>query len=553
MVRLFAAIIALCVLVIAPGASGAGATYAAPPAITSDCSVDVTQALTAWIASVPDHSTLVFPGAACYRIEGTIEIGNRNGLRFEGSGATFRATTTTAPSHRAQWRLTRGSQIVLREMTVQGANQTPGTFVEALQHQHGVDIRGTAGVELDRVRIESPNGDCVYVGQPWSTTDTWSSAVHVHDGSCTGAGRNGVAVTAGRNVLVETTTFSRIGLNTFDLEPNGAGFGAQDVTFARNRIGRAAFSVLAALGDAPVSGITMRENTLVGQSLRVAALPRGRRYAAFTIAGNVSDTGHYAPGSTAMDFIRVDGLTVTGNTVPLSGENMAVAYVIESCNVTVSGNSYPGGVTEARISPYTCSSVTPPPPLPPPPPPVPTLSSISPTSGEVGSTVTLSGAHLAGTTAVTLAGQAAVFRTVSDAEVVATVPTGARSGSFAVTTPAGTASSTTYTVVVANSAPTVEAVAPASGPVGAAVTLAGTRLARTTAVTLAGRAAAFRVISDSELVAIVPTGATSGSFAVTTPDGSATSRRFRVESPRKGVRYPQLDELEPDPLLTPLP
>lgn len=553
MVRLVAITIVLCVLCLAPGATGAGTTHSAPAAIASDCSTDVTQALTSWIASVPDNSTLVFPGSACYRIEGTIELGNRNGLRFEGGGATFRATTTTAPSHRAQWRLTRGSQIVLREMTVQGANLTPGTFVEALQHQHGVDIRGTAGVELDRVRIESPNGDCVYVGQPWSTTDTWSSAVYVHDGSCTGAGRNGVAVTAGRNVLVETTTFARIGLNTFDLEPNGAGFGAQDVTFARNRIGRAAFSVLAALGDAPVSGITMRENTLVGQSLRVAALPKGRRYAGFTIVGNVSDTGHNAPGATAMDFLRIDGLAVTGNTVPLSGQNMALVYVTESCGVTVSGNVYPGGVTESRITPYTCGSVTPPPPPPPPPPPAPSLSSISPTTGEVGSTVTLRGANLAGTTAVTLSGQAVVFRSVSDAELVVTVPLGATSGSFAVTTPAGTTTSPTYTVVAATPAPTLGAIAPGSGPVGSAVTLTGTRLAGTTGVTLAGRTAAFRVVSDSELVAIVPSGATSGSFAVTTPDGSATSRRFRVESPRKGVRYPQLDELEPAALPTPIP
>ena len=45
-----------------------------------------------------------------------------------------------------------------------------------------------------------------------------------------------------------------------------------------------------------------------------------------------------------MQFVRVDGLTVTGNTVPLSGQNMALASVAESCGVNVSGNSFPGGV-----------------------------------------------------------------------------------------------------------------------------------------------------------------------------------------------------------------
>ena len=106
--------------------------------------------------------------------------------------------------------------------------RNPGTLNDALQHQHGVDLRGTADVELDRVQISDTYGDCVYVGQPWSTVDTWSSDVHMHDSSCTGAGRNGIALTAGRNVLVETSSFERIALNTFGLEPNGAGFGARE-------------------------------------------------------------------------------------------------------------------------------------------------------------------------------------------------------------------------------------------------------------------------------------------------------------------------------------
>ena len=53
-----------------------------------------------------------------------------------------------------------------------------------------------------------------------------------------------------------------------------------------------------------------------------------------------------------MEFDGVDGLTVTGNTVPLTGGTMA--SVNSSCNVSVTGNSYPGGSEEASITGPTC-------------------------------------------------------------------------------------------------------------------------------------------------------------------------------------------------------
>ena len=52
-------------------------------------------------------------------------------------------------------------------------------------------------------------------------------------------------------------------------------------------------------------------------------------------------------------------------------------------------------------------------------------------------------------------------------------------------------------------------------------------------MTLGGRGAPFVVMSASQIVATVPTGAWSGSFAVTTPAGTATSKRFRVITPSR--------------------
>ena len=73
-----------------PGPVGAATTVAAVPAsIPSDCSRDVSAELLAWIASVPDGSTLRFAANGCYRVDRTLTIQYRNGLTFEGNGATF--------------------------------------------------------------------------------------------------------------------------------------------------------------------------------------------------------------------------------------------------------------------------------------------------------------------------------------------------------------------------------------------------------------------------------------------------------------------------------
>jgi len=78
----------------------------------------------------------------------------------------------------------------------------------------------------------------------------------------------------------------------------------------------------------------------------------------------------------------------------------------------------------------------------------PSIVSISPTSGAVGSTVTITGVSLTGATKVTFAvGKAAVFTVNSDTKITATVPVGAVTGKISVSTPGGTATSPTVFTV----------------------------------------------------------------------------------------------------------
>lgn len=64
---------------------------------------------------------------------------------------------------------------------------------------------------------------------------------------------------------------------------------------------------------------------------------------------------------------------------------------------------------------------------------------------------------------------------------------------------------------------------PTFGEVAAKVTIRGTDLTGATGVTFNGTAAAFTVVSKSEITTTVPTGATSGTVEVTTPGGTLKS------------------------------
>jgi hypothetical protein len=79
---------------------------------------------------------------------------------------------------------------------------------------------------------------------------------------------------------------------------------------------------------------------------------------------------------------------------------------------------------------------------------VPTLASFSPSSLSVGSVATLTGTHFVGATQVKFNGVSATAFTVnSDTQIQATAPAGLTAGTIAVTTPGGTATSSTgYTV-----------------------------------------------------------------------------------------------------------
>ena len=150
----------------------------------------------------------------------------------------------------------------------------------------------------------------------------------------------------------------------------------------------------------------------------------------------------------------------------------------------------------------------------------PQIKSFTPTSGIVGTSVTITGVSLTQTTKATIGGKAASFTVNSDTQVTATVPPGAKTGKITITTLGGIATSPGTFLVV----PSITSFSPTSGPVGTSVAITGNSFTGTTQVTFGGVAAtSFQVIKDTQVDALVPAGAVTGPIAVTTPGGTGTS------------------------------
>jgi hypothetical protein len=313
-----------------PPAAPSSCTRVAPAATGSD----QTSALQAFINAAPNGSTLCLQAGATYRSEGTIGIENRKNLTIDGRGATI-YTASISTKNRANWRLVSSSGIVIKALTIKGANGSPGVFNAAHQQDHGIRIDGGSGVEIANVRLINQQGDGIYLGNRDGLVP-WVDGVHIHDVAISGSGRNCIAITAARNVTVEAAALATCGYHAFDIEPNNGSEGADRVLWRNSTVAAPIFDyVFASNGKAgKMTNIRVENVRAFGKEFRTTVQAQsGYRFANVAIVNNSSDKTVKGP---VMWFKAIDGLTVTGNRQPLSSGS--VASVLDSTSVNVSGN-----------------------------------------------------------------------------------------------------------------------------------------------------------------------------------------------------------------------
>jgi hypothetical protein len=158
----------------------------------------------------------------------------------------------------------------------------------------------------------------------------------------------------------------------------------------------------------------------------------------------------------------------------------------------------------------------------------PDITAVSPTSGPVGTVLTITGTNLSGAS-VTIGGKAAVVTSNTAGSIVTSVPSGVTAGIVSIVVTTASGSDSIGFTVTTTAAPTITSFTPTSGPVGTIVKITGTNFTGATSVTFNNVAATFTVNSATQITATVPATATTGKIGVTTPNGTATSgKNFTV-------------------------
>jgi hypothetical protein len=226
-------------------------------------------------------------------------------------------------------------------------------------------------------------------------------------------------------------------------------------------------------------------------------------------AGGTSVTiiGTNFTGATAVNFGTVPATGVTVNSAT-SITAVSPAAGIGTVHVTVVTPAGTSTTSNADLFTYAV-------------PPTPAITNLTPNSGLVGSSVAIIGANLGstqGTSTVTFNGTAATSISLwSDTSIVAVVPVGATTGNVVVTVSGVASAGVPFTVTFP--VPVIAQLTPSSGVVGVSVGIIGTNFGMaqgTSTVTFNGTLVTLITSwTPTSIVAVVPTGATTGNVVVT--------------------------------------
>jgi len=231
---------------------------------------------------------------------------------------------------------------------------------------------------------------------------------------------------------------------------------------------------------------------------------------AFGFVGNeVTITGEHFTGATGAMFNGTSATTFTVDSNTQIRANVPTEATTGKISVTTAGG------TALSADDFIMTPI---------------IALFTPTSGVAGTEVTITGSHFTGATAAQFNGVAAATYTVDSAtQIRATAPANATTGKISVTTAGGTAlSAADFTM----SSPSITSFTPASGLVGAEVTITGANFNGASSVQFNGTAATtFTVDSNTQIRANIPTGATTGKISVTTGGGTAISADDFIMTP----------------------
>jgi hypothetical protein len=326
--------------------------FTPPQSIAADCSVDVADQLNDWLRSVPDGSWIDFPNSSCYQVNDSLLLENRRNLVIEGNGSTFRAQTKvpTRETNRAQWFLAYGSDITIRDMTLQGMNPR-AEFDERYEFDHNLFIRGSSAVTIDNVHGRNAYGEFISIAQGVDGT-TIPRDIAIRNTSADTIGRMGIACVACDGVTVEDSVFNRIGYHVFDLEVEGDGRPGRNITYTGNQIGSHGFAFFSVGTPFQTYRNDMSNVRIVGNTMTAAG--RGEdpclpavsfRDSKVDVVDVVIEDNVLLSHADGILVRRVSGVTIRANTLRLVGppcDDVAGVRTISVSDAVIDSNEADG-------------------------------------------------------------------------------------------------------------------------------------------------------------------------------------------------------------------
>jgi YD repeat-containing protein len=157
------------------------------------------------------------------------------------------------------------------------------------------------------------------------------------------------------------------------------------------------------------------------------------------------------------------------------------------------------------------------------------ISAISPDQGPVGTQVTISGSGFSPTASldsVSFNGATATITSATATQIVASVPSGATSGSVIVTSESAQTNAVTFTVTAATGSPSITGFTPGIGSAGTPITVSGTNFEANPSgdvLSVGGIVAPITSATTTTINSAVPNLANTGPISVTTSAGRAVS------------------------------
>ncbi|MBA2439197.1 MAG: hypothetical protein H0V50_00800 [Thermoleophilaceae bacterium] len=317
-----------------------------PSSIDATGATDAQPAMQSWFNTVPDGRVINFPTGGIYRMNKGLLLQQRNNLVLRGNGATIQLRSTGGEEYASLFMLRASKNIAIENFTVEGNNpDTTNIFVSGNESQHVLSLNGWYGigpssyVEISGVTARNIYADFAYL-EGRDTTSEPSRYVWIHNNSATYIGRNSVSPINVTDFWVEDNVFDKIGYHAFDIEPNVATEQVRRGIFRRNTIGSYShisqfigmFLGIWTPEASAVSDIEASNNDVSGNpaatydgsaralNVRITSAQTPRLFSNISILNNRTTRAAAGP---VVYALRVDGITVKGNTQPLLSGSFA--------------------------------------------------------------------------------------------------------------------------------------------------------------------------------------------------------------------------------------